>query len=97
MDTSKSQAQNQDDQSDFLKLSIDDQVNLIHQALEPEVYPALQMDGGGMEIMDIEDTNVLIRYHGACGNCAIGETGTLGFIEHTLRSQVDERLNVVIV
>lgn len=82
---------------DFLKLSIDDQVRLIDEALEPEVYPALEMDGGGMEIMDIEKTTIMIRYYGACGGCPIGETATLPFIERTLQAQVDPRINVVLV
>ena len=82
---------------DFSKLDIDTQVDLINEALEPQVYPALQMDGGGMEIMDIEGTTVMIRYYGACGGCHIGKTGTLDFIEQTLQHEVDERIMVEIV
>jgi len=82
---------------DFAKLDIDDQVDLVNTALEPQVYPALQMDGGGMEIMDIQGTTVMIRYYGACGGCHIGETGTLQFITQTLQMDVDERITVDIV
>ena len=82
---------------DFTQLTIDDQVRLINQALEPEVYPGLAMDGGGLEIMDIQGTQVMVKYYGACGSCAIGETATLPFIEKTLQSQVDPRLKVVLV
>lgn len=81
----------------FDKLDIDSQVDLINAALEPQVYPALQMDGGGMEIMDIEGTKVMIRYYGACSGCHIGNTGTLDFIEQTLQHEVDERIMVEIV
>ncbi len=82
---------------DFTKLDIDEQVNLINEALEPEVYPVLMSHGGGMEIMDIEGTNVLVRYFGACGGCPIAMEGTLDFIEFTLQSQVDPRLKITIV
>ncbi len=82
---------------DFLKLEIDDQVLLINEALSDRVYPALEMDGGGMEIMDVEGTDVLIRYYGACGNCPIGESGTLFFIQNTLQEKVDPRIEVKIV
>ncbi|MBN2306727.1 NifU family protein [Candidatus Peregrinibacteria bacterium] len=85
------------DKRDFLDLKIDDQVLLINEALSEQVYPALEMDGGGMEIMDIEGTNVLIRYYGACGNCPIAESGTLVFIQNTLREKVDPRIEVRIV
>ncbi len=82
---------------DFSKLDIDDQVDLINEALEPEVYPALQMDGGGMEIMDIEKNTVMIRYYGACSGCHIGYTATLDFIEQTLQSQIDKKIKVEVV
>jgi len=84
-------------EKDFLKLGIDDQVLLVNEALSDQVFPALEMDGGGMEIMDIEGTDVLIRYYGACGNCPIGESGTLMFIQNTLREKVDPRILVKIV
>ncbi|MFH0838552.1 MAG: NifU family protein [Patescibacteria group bacterium] len=83
--------------TDFLKLNIDDQVRLINEALSEQVYSALEMDGGGMEIMDIEGTDVLIRYHGACGNCPIAESGTLVFIQSTLQEKIDPRIQVKIV
>ncbi|PIZ70662.1 hypothetical protein COY07_06280 [Candidatus Peregrinibacteria bacterium CG_4_10_14_0_2_um_filter_43_11] len=83
--------------TDFLKLSIDDQVEAVHNALSDEVYPQLEMHGGGMEIMDIEGTDVLIRYYGACGHCPISESITLPFIEETLQKKVDSKIKVVIV
>lgn len=79
---------------DFLKLSVDEQVKLIQDVLEPEVMPALRMDGGGLEIMDIEGADILIRYYGACGGCPISETATLPFIEYTLQEKVDPRIRV---
>jgi len=85
------------DKKDFLDLEIDDQVLLINEALSDQVLPALEMDGGGMEIMDIEGTDVLIRYFGACGNCPISESGTLIFIQNTLQQKVDSRIEVKIV
>lgn len=88
---------NKGDKKDFLDLEIDDQVLLINEALSEQVLQALEMDGGGMEIMDIEGTDVLIRYYGACGNCPISESGTLIFIQNTLQEKVDPRIQVKIV
>ena len=82
---------------DFSRLDIDEQVRLVDEALTPEVYPALEMDGGGLEIMDIEDYTVMVRYFGACGGCHIGKTGTLDFITWTLQTKVDEKITVEIV
>ena len=85
------------EKKDFLDLGIDDQVLLINEALSDQVYPALEMDGGGLEIMDIEVADVLIRYFGACGNCPISESGTLMYIQTTLQNKVDPRIQVKIV
>ena len=50
-----------------------------------------------MEIMDIEGTDILIRYYGACGGCPISESGTLVFIQNTLQERIDSRIQVKIV
>ena len=89
--------QKKEGQIDFLKLNIDEQVTLIDDILSEQVYMALEMDGGGMEIMDIEGTDILIRYHGACGGCPISESGTLVFIQNTLQERIDPRIEVKIV
>lgn len=86
-----------EEKKDFATLEIDDQVTLVDEALSEQVYPALEMDGGGMELMDIQGTDVFIRYHGVCGNCPISESGTLVFIEQTLQLKVDPRIKVKIV
>lgn len=85
------------EKKDFLELTIDEQVSLIEEALEPQVYPALRSHGGGMELLDIQGTDVLVRYYGACGGCPISTEGTLEFIEYTLQDQIDPRLKVIIV
>lgn len=82
---------------DFLSLDIHEQVRRVDHALSEQVYMALEMDGGGMEIMDIEGTDILIRYHGACGGCPISESGTLIFIQQTLQDKIDPRIQVKIV
>lgn len=80
---------------DFSKLDIEKQIKLIHKALEPEVYPALQMHGGGVEIMDIKGIKVFIRYYGACQGCPLASTSTLQFIEDTLQSKIDKKIQVI--
>ncbi len=87
----------EDKKVDFIDMDVDDQVNLINEALEHQVYEALAMDGGGMDIMDIEGYDVMISYSGACGNCHISTSGTLYFIEQTLQEKVDPKIKVVVV
>ena len=79
----------------FAKMELDDQVVAVQDALEEAmVYHYLAMEGGGMEIMDIQGNDIVIQYYGACGNCPVSETATLPFIEEVLREKVDKKIVV---
>ena len=80
----------------FGKLDIKKQVQLVNKALEKNVYTALAMHDGGLEIMDIDGFNVYIRYYGACGTCPMAETSTLLFVQNTLQEEVDKKIQVKI-
>lgn len=82
---------------DFFELTIDEQVVKINEALKDDVYPVLHGDGGGLEIMDIKDDIIFIRYYGACSGCPMATMGTLDFIENTIKNKVDQRLQVKII
>lgn len=69
----------------------------MQEALAEQVIIALAMDGGGLEIMDIEGYTVYIQYYGACGGCPLATTGTLMFIQDTLQEQIDERIQVKVI
>ncbi len=79
----------------FNKLEIDKQIELIQKALEADVTPLLMSHGGGLEILDIEGWEVVIRYYGTCHGCPLASSGTLDFIEYALQSQIDEQIRVV--
>lgn len=59
------------------------------------VRPALAGDGGGLDILSLENNTVFIRYQGACGTCPSAITGTLGAIERLIQHQVSPDLKVV--
>ncbi len=80
---------------DFSKLQLGDQIELINTALQADVMPMLMSHGGGLEIMDIQGYEVLVKYYGSCQGCPLAGSGTLDFIEHTLQMQVDENIRVV--
>ena len=79
----------------FNKLSIEKQLEKVNKALEKDVLPMLMSHGGGLEIMDIVDWEVIIKYYGACHGCPLASSGTLEFIEHNLQTQIDKRIRVV--
>lgn len=69
----------------------------INAVLDERVRPGLAGDGGGLEILDLIDKRLMIRYQGACGSCPSSLAGTLYAIEHMLKEEVDPELEVISV
>lgn len=69
----------------------------INQVLDEKVRPGLAGDGGGIEIIGLEDKKLLIRYQGACGSCPSSIGGTMMAIEYMLKENVDPEIEVISV
>lgn len=63
-----------------------------------ELRPAVQGDGGDIELIDIDDQGVVsVRLHGACIGCpSSGMTLKLG-VEQSLKSRIPEVREVICV
>lgn len=57
-----------------------------------KVKPALEADGGGIELVDIlEDEGVvLVNLTGACHGCPMSTMTIKGYVEQTIREEVPE-------
>ena len=69
----------------------------INQILDERIRPGLAGDGGGLEIIGLDDKKLLIRYQGACGSCPSSIGGTLMAIEYMLKEEVDPDIEVISV
>ena len=69
----------------------------INEILDEQVRPYLMGDGGYLEVLDLTDHTLKIRYQGACGSCPSSLTGTLMAIESMLKEQIDPDLEVIAV
>jgi Fe-S cluster biogenesis protein NfuA len=59
-----------------------------------EVRGYLQADGGAMDVVSIEGTDVRLKLKGACGGCPHATMTIKQGIERILREQVDEKITV---
>ncbi len=59
-----------------------------------EIRPMLQADGGDLEVVTIEGTDVTLRLKGACGGCPHATMTIKQGIQRILREQVDENIVV---
>lgn len=58
-------------------------------ALE-RVRPFLQMDGGDLELIAIEDNNALIRLVGACSSCSLSTVHMKMGVETAIKKEIPE-------
>jgi len=62
-----------------------------------QIRPMLEADGGGVELVDVEEGVVTVRLLGACGGCPMSTMTLQGGIERILKEQVPEVKEVVAV
>jgi Fe-S cluster biogenesis protein NfuA len=60
------------------------------------IRPAVQADGGDIELVDVTDQGVVqVRFHGACHGCPSSNLTLHDGIQRNLRAQVPEVTSVV--
>jgi Fe-S cluster biogenesis protein NfuA len=62
-----------------------------------KIRPALQADGGDVELVDVNDGVVKVRLTGACAGCPMSTMTLKAGIERILREEVPEVKEVVAV
>jgi Fe-S cluster biogenesis protein NfuA len=61
------------------------------------IRPALENDGGGVELVDVSDGIVKVRLTGACGGCPMSTMTLKMGIERVIKEQVPEIKEVLSV
>ena len=61
----------------------------VEKALEM-IRPALQADGGNIELVDVVDGVVKVRLTGSCGSCPMSQMTLKMGVERALKQQVPE-------
>ena len=77
--------------------SEDPKIRMIEALLDERIRPYLAGDGGWLEIIELTDNTLKIRYQGACGSCPSSLTGTLMAIENMIQDEIDPDISVVAI
>ena len=59
----------------------------VQEVLDEDVRPALQMDGGDIQLVKIEDNNIYVRLVGACSTCPSSVMTMRMGVENLLREE----------
>ena len=70
------------------------EIGKINEILDRTIRPALQMDGGDLQILSLEGNLLLVNYQGACGSCPSSTMGTLKAIESILKDEYSPDITV---
>jgi len=62
-----------------------------------KIRPALQADGGDVELVEVEEGVVKLKLKGACAGCPMSEITLKQGIERLLKEQIPEVKEVVAV
>jgi NifU-like protein len=77
------------------KLSNLQRMRLIEDVLETEIRPRLQLDGGDIELADIDGLTVSVSLRGRCTGCPASQATVHGTVERILRDKVDPEIKVL--
>ena len=69
----------------FADLSPAKKVLAVEKVLETEVRPALALDGGNIELVDVDGAKVQVRFLGHCAGCMAANLTKNGLVEKKLR------------
>ena len=69
-------------------------IKKIEEVLEREVRPGLKVDGGDIELIDVDGDLVIVSMRGQCTSCAKSQMTIKELVEKKLREQVLETLIV---
>ena len=77
------------------KLSPTQRVLKINNIIETQISPELQKDGGDIALIDIKENKVFVKLQGKCSSCKNATLTIKRFVEQTLRTAMDENIEVI--
>jgi len=69
-------------------------IQLIQETIDREIRPALEQDGGDLELVDVEGNRVLVSLRGTCAQCRVADFTLKDVVQAKLREFVSEDLVV---
>jgi NifU-like protein len=69
-------------------------IKLIEETLEREIRPALQKDGGNIDLIDVDGDHVYVKPIGTCASCKASQITLKHYVESRLREMVTPELVV---
>lgn len=62
----------------------------VDKALDERIRPAIMMDGGNIEVVEVKENKVYVKLMGACGTCPSSQLTLRMGVERVLRERFPE-------
>ena len=62
----------------------------VEAALDERIRPAIQMDGGNIEVVEVKENRIYVKLMGACGTCPSSQLTLRMGVERILREKFPE-------
>ena len=69
-------------------------IKMIDATLEREIKPALNQDGGDIELVDVDGNRVMVKLRGTCASCSKSQITLKHYVETKLKDLVSQELVV---
>ncbi len=80
---------------EYESMTHEERLALIRYVLDKDVRPYIELDAGGIEVVELKnEIELIIAYQGACTTCPSSIGGTLDAITRILRAKVHPHLQV---
>ena len=77
------------------KLTNMQRIQLVQKVIDEEIRPSLQADGGDLELVDVDGTEVYVSLRGTCTHCPSSQITLKQGVEGRLKEVVDANIQVV--
>jgi len=82
---------------DFNLMTVVEKIKIIEKILNEEINPKLKMDGGFMELVDVEGGIIKVRFLGTCTNCPTSQITFKEIVEKELKNKINGEIEVILV
>jgi NifU-like protein len=84
----------EENKSGFAALPLVQKVIKVQQVIDNEIKPILEQDGGSIELINVDGTNVLVELKGRCASCPTASVTLKHVVQDKLREFVAPELTV---
>jgi Fe/S biogenesis protein NfuA len=70
-------------------------LHLVEKLFDEQVRPALAQHGGNVEIIDIDNNKLFVKFHGGCHGCSSSKATLKGGIETLIKQNFPNIVEVV--